>query len=118
MQQFQKVFVACFFKKSEAFPLFASSYCLRTWYISFFRSAHEFLHSLKDATTIFCTQHLEKLQGFWSILEDIDKSLCVVDPKQPSRSMSHRQINIGEPLIDHACVDKAFIFAVCWYLTL
>ncbi|XP_042990990.1 E3 ubiquitin-protein ligase FANCL isoform X7 [Carya illinoinensis] len=32
---------------------------------------------------------------FWSTLDDIDKSLWVVDPKQPSRSMSHRQINIG-----------------------
>jgi hypothetical protein len=73
-------------------------------------SVHELLLLLKDATTIFCTQHLEKLQEFWSTLDDIDKSLCVVDPKQPSRSLSHRQINMGEPLVDHACIDKAFYF--------
>ncbi|KAK9285902.1 hypothetical protein L1049_025103 [Liquidambar formosana] len=45
--------------------------------------------------TYFCTQHLEKLQEFWSTLEIIDKSLWVVDPKQPSRAMSYRQINTG-----------------------
>ncbi|XP_062144726.1 uncharacterized protein LOC133852069 isoform X3 [Alnus glutinosa] len=48
---------------------------------------------LKDVVQQF-RKHLEKLQEFWSILDDIDKSLCVVDPKQPSRSMSHRQIKI------------------------
>lgn len=49
---------------------------------------------LKDVVQQF-REHLEKLQEIWSILDDIDKSLCVVDPKQPSRSMSNRQINIG-----------------------
>ncbi|KAG2694483.1 hypothetical protein I3760_08G147000 [Carya illinoinensis] len=49
---------------------------------------------LKDVVQQF-QKHLEKLQEFWSTLDDIDKSLWVVDPKQPSRSMSHRQINIG-----------------------
>ncbi|KAG2694479.1 hypothetical protein I3760_08G147000 [Carya illinoinensis] len=50
---------------------------------------------LKDVVQQF-QKHLEKLQEFWSTLDDIDKSLWVVDPKQPSRSMSHRQINIGQ----------------------
>lgn len=49
------------------------------------------------------------------MLDDIDKSLCVIDPKQPSRSISHRQINIGEPLVDHEYIDKAFLFFVCQY---
>ncbi|XP_024931867.1 uncharacterized protein LOC107424969 isoform X5 [Ziziphus jujuba] len=38
--------------------------------------------------------HLEKLQEFWSILEDIDKSLWVDDMKA-SFATSYRQINIG-----------------------
>ncbi|XP_018860358.1 E3 ubiquitin-protein ligase FANCL isoform X3 [Juglans regia] len=49
---------------------------------------------LKDVVQQF-QKHLEKLQEFWSTLDDIDKSLWVVDPKQPSRSMCCRQINIG-----------------------
>ncbi|KAH7520353.1 uncharacterized protein LOC107424969 isoform X2 [Ziziphus jujuba] len=39
-------------------------------------------------------EHLEKLQEFWSILEDIDKSLWVDDMKA-SFATSYRQINIG-----------------------
>lgn len=108
VQQFREVFVAGFWRSYKLFHYLLVVTALGTWYISFFQSAHEFLHSLKDITTIFCAQHLEKLQEIWSILDDIDKSLCVVDPKQPSRSMSNRQINIGKPLVD--CVDKAFIF--------
>ncbi|XP_059438107.1 uncharacterized protein LOC132170960 isoform X2 [Corylus avellana] len=49
---------------------------------------------LKDVVQQF-GEHLEELQEFWSILDDIDRSLWVVDPKNPSRSMSERQINIG-----------------------
>ncbi|KAK4584955.1 hypothetical protein RGQ29_022574 [Quercus rubra] len=49
--------------------------------------------------------HLEKLQEFWSTLDDIDKSLCVIDPKQPSRSISHRQINIGNDCFIMLCID-------------
>ncbi|XP_041020203.1 E3 ubiquitin-protein ligase FANCL isoform X3 [Juglans microcarpa x Juglans regia] len=53
---------------------------------------------LKDVVQQF-QKHLEKLQEFWSTLDDIDKSLWVADPKQPSRSMCYRQINIG-PVVD------------------
>ncbi|OVA16068.1 Fanconi anemia complex [Macleaya cordata] len=41
------------------------------------------------------TQHLEKLQEFWSTLDNIDRSLWVVGPRQPSRATSFRQINLG-----------------------
>lgn len=50
-------------------------------------------------STYGCSQHLEKLQEFWSTLEDIDKSLWVVNSGPPSRAMSCRQINIGELLV-------------------
>ncbi|XWS41719.1 hypothetical protein CRYUN_Cryun17cG0106900 [Craigia yunnanensis] len=40
-------------------------------------------------------EHLEKLQGFWSALDEIDRSLQIVDSKQASRAMSCRQIHIG-----------------------
>ncbi|KAK6923189.1 FANCL, UBC-like domain 3 [Dillenia turbinata] len=40
-------------------------------------------------------EHLEKLEVFWSTMEDIDKYLWVVGPKQHSYATSHRQINIG-----------------------
>ncbi|XP_030496358.2 uncharacterized protein LOC115712235 isoform X1 [Cannabis sativa] len=39
-------------------------------------------------------EHLEKLQEFWSTLEDIDKALWV-DHKMSSLAMSSRSINIG-----------------------
>ncbi|XP_021274390.1 E3 ubiquitin-protein ligase FANCL isoform X2 [Herrania umbratica] len=38
-------------------------------------------------------EHLEKLQGFWSTLDEIDRSLWVVESKQASRAMSCRQIH-------------------------
>ncbi|XP_030924188.1 E3 ubiquitin-protein ligase FANCL isoform X4 [Quercus lobata] len=59
---------------------------------------------LKDVVQQF-HEYLEKLQEFWSTLDDIDKSLCVIDPKQPSRSISHRQINIGNDCFIMLCID-------------
>ncbi|XP_012079473.2 E3 ubiquitin-protein ligase FANCL isoform X2 [Jatropha curcas] len=49
---------------------------------------------LKDLVQQFHA-HLDKLQEFWSTLDDIDNSLCVVNLKQPSHAMSVRQIDIG-----------------------
>ncbi|BBH05851.1 zinc ion-binding protein [Prunus dulcis] len=49
---------------------------------------------LKDVVQQF-KKHLEKLQAFWSTLDDIDRSLWVVDPKQASPAVSYRQINMG-----------------------
>ncbi|XVF61427.1 hypothetical protein PTKIN_Ptkin08bG0128400 [Pterospermum kingtungense] len=40
-------------------------------------------------------EHLERLQGFWFTLDEIDRSLQIVDSKQASRAMSCRQIHIG-----------------------
>ncbi|XP_076905650.1 uncharacterized protein LOC143561448 [Bidens hawaiensis] len=40
-------------------------------------------------------QHLEKLQQFWSTVEDIDQSLSVSDSAQLHRATSIRHINIG-----------------------
>ncbi|XP_024971860.1 E3 ubiquitin-protein ligase FANCL isoform X1 [Cynara cardunculus var. scolymus] len=40
-------------------------------------------------------QHLEKLQQFWSTLEDIDQSLWVSDSAQLHRATPFRHINIG-----------------------
>ncbi|XP_062011041.1 uncharacterized protein LOC133727480 isoform X4 [Rosa rugosa] len=49
---------------------------------------------LKDVVQQF-RKHLEKLQTFWSTLDDIDRSLCVVEPKQASPAVSNRQVIIG-----------------------
>ncbi|XP_050374549.1 uncharacterized protein LOC126792102 [Argentina anserina] len=49
---------------------------------------------LKDVVQQF-RKHLEKLQTFWSTLDDIDRSLCIVDPKQTSPAVSNRQVVIG-----------------------
>lgn len=46
-------------------------------------------------TPVNVIQHLERLQEFWSTLDDIDQSLWVVDSKQPSRASPYREINIG-----------------------
>ncbi|XP_010939326.2 uncharacterized protein [Elaeis guineensis] len=40
-------------------------------------------------------EHLQKLQEFWSIMEDIDRNLWILDPKQPSLATSYRQICLG-----------------------
>ncbi|KAJ0967725.1 hypothetical protein J5N97_024642 [Dioscorea zingiberensis] len=49
---------------------------------------------LRDVVQQF-TEHLQKLQEFWSTMDEIDKILCVLYPKKPSLAMSHRQISIG-----------------------
>ncbi|KAI3798954.1 hypothetical protein L1987_34241 [Smallanthus sonchifolius] len=49
---------------------------------------------LKDVVKQF-RQHLEKLQQFWSTVEDIDQSLWVSDSAQLHRATSFRNINIG-----------------------
>ncbi|GLT44232.1 hypothetical protein SLA2020_181410 [Shorea laevis] len=49
---------------------------------------------LKDLVKQF-QELLEKLQEFWSTLDEIDRSFWVVDPKSPTRAMSFRQIQIG-----------------------
>ncbi|KAL3525560.1 hypothetical protein ACH5RR_013932 [Cinchona calisaya] len=49
---------------------------------------------LKDVVAQF-QRHVDKLQDFWSTLDDIDRSFWVVDPKDPPFAMSYRQINIG-----------------------
>lgn len=49
---------------------------------------------LKDVVLQF-QQHLEKLQEFWSTLDDIDRFLWVVDSTKLHRAMQYRQINIG-----------------------
>ncbi|PPS02622.1 hypothetical protein GOBAR_AA18036 [Gossypium barbadense] len=38
-------------------------------------------------------KHLEKLQAFWSTLDEIDRSLQIVDSKQASRAIPSRQIH-------------------------
>ncbi|XP_010547576.1 PREDICTED: E3 ubiquitin-protein ligase FANCL isoform X2 [Tarenaya hassleriana] len=53
---------------------------------------------LKDVMRQF-QEHLNKLQEFWSVLDDIDKSLCVVDAKQPSRASTVRRIQAGNDCI-------------------
>ncbi|XP_039069713.1 E3 ubiquitin-protein ligase FANCL-like isoform X2 [Hibiscus syriacus] len=40
-------------------------------------------------------EHLEKLQGFWYTLDEIDRSLQIVDSKQASRAIVSRQIQLG-----------------------
>lgn len=49
---------------------------------------------LKDIVQHF-DEHLKKLQEFWSTMDEIDRALPVVDPRQPSHATSHRQINLG-----------------------
>ncbi|CAN8251496.1 unnamed protein product [Cochlearia groenlandica] len=49
---------------------------------------------LKDVMQQF-QKHIDNFQEFWSVLDDIDKSLCVVDAKQPSRASSIRRIHAG-----------------------
>ncbi|KAF5747289.1 E3 ubiquitin-protein ligase FANCL isoform X1 [Tripterygium wilfordii] len=49
---------------------------------------------LKDLVQQF-QEHVDKFQEFWSILDDIDKSLWVIDLNKPSHAISSRQINIG-----------------------
>ncbi|XP_010463517.1 PREDICTED: E3 ubiquitin-protein ligase FANCL-like isoform X1 [Camelina sativa] len=59
---------------------------------------------LKDVMHQF-QKHLDNLQEFWSVLDDIDKSLCVVDVKQPSRASSVRRIHAGNDCIILVHID-------------
>uniref|UniRef100_M1BFK0 Ubiquitin ligase protein FANCL n=1 Tax=Solanum tuberosum TaxID=4113 RepID=M1BFK0_SOLTU len=49
---------------------------------------------LKDAIQQF-HKHLDKLQDFWNLMDDIDHSLLVSDLRYPQRALSHRQLNIS-----------------------
>ncbi|XP_055828799.1 uncharacterized protein LOC129896843 isoform X2 [Solanum dulcamara] len=49
---------------------------------------------LKDVIQQF-QKHLEKLQDFWNLIDDIDHSLLVSDLQYPQRALSHRQLNIS-----------------------
>ncbi|XP_031481054.1 uncharacterized protein LOC116251115 isoform X2 [Nymphaea colorata] len=49
---------------------------------------------LKDAVHQF-HMHLEKFQEFWSILDDIDTTLCVLEPQPSSRAASYRHVGLG-----------------------
>ncbi|KAK4341103.1 hypothetical protein RND71_039604 [Anisodus tanguticus] len=49
---------------------------------------------LKDVVQQF-QKHLEKLQDFWNLMDDIDHSLLVSDLRYPQRALSHRQLNIS-----------------------
>uniref|UniRef100_A0A0E0GT62 FANCL C-terminal domain-containing protein n=1 Tax=Oryza nivara TaxID=4536 RepID=A0A0E0GT62_ORYNI len=40
--------------------------------------------------------HLKILQDYWSIMDDIDKVLWVVDPTKPTFAMSHRRIALDK----------------------
>ncbi|KAG5624958.1 hypothetical protein H5410_010176 [Solanum commersonii] len=49
---------------------------------------------LKDAIQQF-HKHLEKLQDFWNLMDDIDHSILVSDLRYPQRALSHRQLNLS-----------------------
>ncbi|KAL9661465.1 hypothetical protein QQ045_026289 [Rhodiola kirilowii] len=53
---------------------------------------------LKDVVEQF-SKHIEELQDFWSVMDNIDKSLLVVGPEQPSRAVSFRHISIGNDCV-------------------
>uniref|UniRef100_A0A0E0GT63 RWD domain-containing protein n=1 Tax=Oryza nivara TaxID=4536 RepID=A0A0E0GT63_ORYNI len=50
---------------------------------------------LKDVVCQF-QEHLKILQDYWSIMDDIDKVLWVVDPTKPTFAMSHRRIALDK----------------------
>ncbi|KAL0450124.1 UNVERIFIED_CONTAM: E3 ubiquitin-protein ligase FANCL [Sesamum latifolium] len=49
---------------------------------------------LRDVVQQF-QKHVDKLQDFWSTLDDIDRSFWVTDPKHSHYAMSYRQIKLG-----------------------
>ncbi|KAG7535625.1 Fanconi anemia complex subunit FancL WD-repeat containing domain [Arabidopsis thaliana x Arabidopsis arenosa] len=59
---------------------------------------------LKDVMFQF-QKHLDYLQEFWSVLDDIDKSLCIVDAKQSSRASAIRRIHAGNDCIVIVHID-------------
>ncbi|MFS8010763.1 putative chromatin regulator PHD family [Helianthus anomalus] len=65
-------------------------------------------------------QHLEKLQQFWSAVEDIDQSLLVSDSAQLHRATSFRHINIGNDcsIILHIRVNDPRSLPECRFLGL
>ncbi|KAK4416373.1 E3 ubiquitin-protein ligase FANCL [Sesamum alatum] len=50
--------------------------------------------NLRDVVQQF-QKHVDKLQDFWSTLDDIDRSFWVTDPKHSHCATSYRQIKIG-----------------------
>ncbi|KAI4330245.1 hypothetical protein MLD38_028544 [Melastoma candidum] len=58
---------------------------------------------LKDALSQF-RKHLDKLESFWSVLDDIDRSLCVSYPKLPCRAECSRGIDVGNDCCIMVCV--------------
>ncbi|XP_031275254.1 E3 ubiquitin-protein ligase FANCL isoform X1 [Pistacia vera] len=58
---------------------------------------------LKDLLQQF-QEHLEKLQEIWTILDEIDKSLWVVDLNRLSRANICRQINLGNDCFIMLCI--------------
>ncbi|VFQ75369.1 unnamed protein product [Cuscuta campestris] len=50
-------------------------------------------------------QHLDKLQPFWSTMDEIDSSLRVCAPKQTRFASSQRQIDIGNGCYIVLCID-------------
>ncbi|XP_012704361.1 uncharacterized protein LOC101757948 [Setaria italica] len=50
---------------------------------------------LKDVICQF-QEHLKILQEFWSIMDEIDKVLWVVDPTKSAYAMSHRRLALGD----------------------
>ncbi|XP_016473133.1 uncharacterized protein LOC107795080 isoform X1 [Nicotiana tabacum] len=59
---------------------------------------------LKDVIQQF-QQHMDKLQEFWSTMDDIDHSLLVSDLRYPHRALSHRQLNISNDCHIMLCID-------------
>ncbi|KAJ0242015.1 Uncharacterized protein HA466_0213440 [Hirschfeldia incana] len=72
---------------------------------------------LKDVMHQF-QKHLDSLQEFWSVLDDIDKSLCVVDAKQPSRASPIRRILAGKDcnIIAHINFDDPKSLPECRFI--
>uniref|UniRef100_A0A0E0P0Q8 FANCL C-terminal domain-containing protein n=1 Tax=Oryza rufipogon TaxID=4529 RepID=A0A0E0P0Q8_ORYRU len=62
---------------------------------------------LKDVVCQF-QEHLKILQDYWSIMDDIDKVLWVVDPTKPTFAMSHRRIALDSQYFKHIIVDGQF----------
>ncbi|KAI4326027.1 hypothetical protein MLD38_031383 [Melastoma candidum] len=58
---------------------------------------------VKDAVSQF-RKHLDELENFWSVLDDIDRSLCVSYPKLPCRAECGREIDVGNGCCIMVCV--------------
>ncbi|KAK1317805.1 hypothetical protein QJS10_CPA05g01680 [Acorus calamus] len=44
----------------------------------------------------------EKLEEFWSTMDDIDRHLLVVDPRQASRATTYRRVDLNDELEDQS----------------